>query len=218
MTIEQSVEKKKLTLTDLARARFKGFLDPLARFLNRLGIAPNSITLLGLLGNTIGALLLARGEFVWGGLLVVLMGPVDALDGTMARLRGESSDFGAFVDSVTDRYSEIVIFGGLLWFYLSQNNILMASAVYAAAVGSVLVSYIRARGQSLKMDTKVGVLTRMERYLVLAPSLIFNIPAVGVWIIAVLANLTALQRIIDVRRQAYSQMKQPEVKTKEDQS
>jgi CDP-diacylglycerol---glycerol-3-phosphate 3-phosphatidyltransferase len=204
MTIEQTVEKKNLTLTDLARARFKVILDPIARFMNRLGIAPNTVTLLGLLGNTLGAILLARGEFLWGGILVVLMGPVDGLDGTMARLRGDSSDFGAFVDSVTDRYSELVIFGGLIWYYLSHNNAVMVGAVYAATVGSILVSYVRARGQSLKMDTKVGVLTRMERYLVLAPSLIFNIPAAGIWIIAVLANLTALQRIVDVRRQAYA--------------
>lgn len=215
MTIQQTVEKKNQTLTDLARARFKGFLDPLARFLNRLGIAPNTITLLGLLGNTIGAIMLARGELLWGGILVLLMGPVDALDGTMARLRGESSDFGAFVDSVTDRYSELVIFAGLIWFYISQNNSLMAGGVYLAAVGSVLVSYIRARGQSLQMDTKVGLLTRMERYLVLAPSLILNIPAVGIWIIAVLANVTALQRIIDVRRQAYAKKQKPESKSKE---
>ena len=75
--------------------------------------------------------------------------------------------------------------------------------VFGASAGSVLVSYIRARGQSLGWDTKVGILTRMERYLVLAPSLIFNIPLVGLWIIAIFANITALQRIIDVRRQAY---------------
>lgn len=210
MTIERTVDKKYSTLTDLARARFKGILTPVGRFMNRLGIAPNTVTLLGLLGNTIGAVLLARGELLWGGILVVLMGPVDALDGTMARLRGESSDFGAFVDSVTDRYSEIVIFAGLLWYYLTQEDTLMAGVVYAAAIGSLLVSYVRARGQSLKMDTKVGVLTRMERYLVLAPCLIFNIPAVGIWIIAILANITAFQRIIDVRRQAHLNSKKPD--------
>jgi len=215
MTIEQGVKKKNLTLTDMVRARFKGFLDPLALLLNRLGIAPNTITLLGLLGNAVGAVLLARGEFVWGGILVLLMGPVDALDGTMARLRGEPSNFGAFVDSVTDRYSELVIFGGLLWFYVTQNNVLMATGVFLAAAGSVLVSYIRARGQSLQMDTKVGILTRMERYLVLAPTLILNIPLIGIWVIAVLANVTALQRILDVRRQAHAKMNWSETKKTE---
>ena len=72
---------------------------------------------------------------------------------------------------------------------------------YLAAAGSVLVSYVRARASSLGYDTKVGILTRMERYLVLAPTLVFNIPLVGLWIIAILANITALQRIWDVRRQ-----------------
>jgi CDP-diacylglycerol--glycerol-3-phosphate 3-phosphatidyltransferase len=138
-----------------------------------------------------------------GGLIILAMGPVDALDGTMARLRGEPSDFGAFVDSVTDRYSELVIFLGLLLYYNQQGNWVNILGVYLAAAGSVLVSYIRARAQSLGYEAKVGILTRAERYAVLAPTLIFNIPWVGVWIIAVLANITAMQRIIHVRRLAH---------------
>jgi CDP-diacylglycerol--glycerol-3-phosphate 3-phosphatidyltransferase len=78
----------------------------------------------------------------------------------------------------------------------------MVVLAYLAAAGSVLVSYTRARAQSLGVETKVGILTRMERYLVLAPALIFNIPHIALWILAVLANLTALQRILDVRRKA----------------
>jgi CDP-diacylglycerol---glycerol-3-phosphate 3-phosphatidyltransferase len=137
-----------------------------------------------------------------GGIIILAMGPVDALDGTMARLRGEPSSFGAFVDSITDRYSELVIFGGLLYYYLQQGNTLAAVLVYLAAAGSVLVSYVRARGQSLGYDTKIGILTRLERYLVLAPALILNLPLVALWIIAILANITAFQRIMDVRRLA----------------
>jgi CDP-diacylglycerol--glycerol-3-phosphate 3-phosphatidyltransferase len=121
----------------------------------------------------------------------------------MARLRGMEGKFGGFVDSVTDRYSELVIFGGLLYYYVNQGNVLASMLVFLATAGSVLVSYIRSRGQSLGWDTKVGILTRMERYLVLAPTLIFNIPIVGLWIIAIFANVTAIQRIIDIRRQAY---------------
>lgn len=190
-----------MTLTDLMRLRFKGILDPIGRLLNNLGLMPNTMTLLGLAGNTAGALLLARGEMFWGGILILLMGPVDALDGTMARLRGMASDFGAFVDSVTDRYSELVIFGGLLYYFANQGDTLAAILVFVAAAGSVLVSYVRSRGQSLGADTKVGILTRMERYLVLAPALLLNQPVWGLWVIAVLANITALQRIYDVRRQ-----------------
>jgi len=198
-----AAKDQKPTLTDQLRHRFRGVLDPLANFLNRLGIMPNTVTILGLVGNTVGAFFLARGQMTLGGIFILLMGPVDALDGTMARLRGESSEFGAFVDSVTDRYSELVIFGGLLFYYLQQGDWLLALLSYVAAAGSILVSYTRARAQSLGHETKVGMLTRMERYLVLAPALVFNLPQIALWILAVLANLTALQRILDVRRQAH---------------
>ena len=168
---------------------------------------PNSMTILGLFGNVVGAILLAQGQMTLGGIVILLMGPVDALDGTMARLRGMAGQFGAFVDSVSDRYSELIIFGGLLYHYVQQGDKVATIVVYAAAVGSVLVSYIRSRGQSLGWDTKIGILTRMERYLVLAPALILNYPLVGLWIIAILANVTAIQRIVDVRRQAYQDQK-----------
>ena len=192
-----------ITLTDQLRKRFKHILDPIGAFLNRLGLMPNTITIIGLVGNTIGAYFLWQGQMLIGGLIILAMGPVDALDGTMARLRGEPSDFGAFVDSVTDRYSELVIFLGLLLYYNQQGDWVNTLGVYLAAAGSVLVSYIRARAQSLGYEAKVGILTRAERYAVLAPTLIFNIPWLGVWIIAVLANVTAMQRIIHVRRFAH---------------
>jgi CDP-diacylglycerol--glycerol-3-phosphate 3-phosphatidyltransferase len=207
--LDQIKEKKqRLTLTDQLRALFQGILDPIGIFLNRLGLMPNTMTILGLVGNTAGAIFLARGQMTLGGILILLMGPIDGLDGTMARLRGMAGQFGAFVDSVTDRYSELVIFAGLLYHFVQQGDQLAILLVYAAAAGSVLVSYIRARGQSLGWDTKIGILTRLERYLVLAPSLIFKIPLVGLWIIAIFANLTALQRIIDIRRQAYQDQNQ----------
>ena len=205
MTVEQTSEdKKQITFTDQMRLRFRGILDPIGAFLNRIGLMPNTMTILGLLGNTAGAIFLSQGKMTIGGLIILAMGPVDALDGTMARLRGEPSEFGAFVDSVTDRYSELVIFGGLMIFYAQQGNWTAALVTYIAAGGSVLVSYVRARASSLGYDTKVGILTRMERYLVLAPTLVLNIPLVGLWIIAILANITAFQRILDIRRQTRS--------------
>ncbi len=199
---EAAQQKKPLTLTDQMRARFKGVLDPIGGFFNRLGLMPNTMTILGLIGNTVGAIFLALGHMTIGGLFILAMGPVDALDGTMARLRGEPTKFGAFVDSVTDRYSELVIFGGLQIYYMMHGDWLGLILVYLAAAGSVLVSYVRARGQSLGYDTKVGILTRFERYLVLAPGLVLNLTLWAVGIIAILANLTALQRILDVRRRA----------------
>lgn len=200
-------KKQKLTLSDQARVIFKRILDPIGAFFNRLGIYPNTMTLLGLAGNIIGAVLIALGHMTAGGIIVLVMGLVDTLDGTMARLRGMPSEFGAFVDSVTDRYSELVIFGGLLFYFTQRAEWLTVLGIYFAASASVLVSYVRARAAGLGMDTKVGFLSRFERYLVLAPSLIFNIPVVGIWIIAIFGNVTAFQRILDVRRQAHEQNK-----------
>ncbi len=197
----------KKTLTDYLRLWFKWFLDPLGGFFFFFCITPNAMTMLGLTGNAVGAYFLARGEMLTGGLFVLLMTPIDALDGTMARLRGESSDFGAFVDSVTDRYSELIIYGGLLYHFLGQGDIRGGMLVFGAAAGSVLVSYVKARAEGLGYEAKVGLLTRVERYLVLAPSLVFNQVLIGLAIIAVFANITALQRIWHVRAQAHTKMK-----------
>ncbi len=199
--MDESVQQAEITLTDALRIRYKYLLDPIGAFLNRLGITPNTLTISGLVGNSIGAIYLARGSFLVGGLILLSMGAIDALDGTMARLRGEPSDFGAFVDSVTDRYSELVIYAGLLFYAIKELNLFLAMLVFAATAGSILVSYIRARAQSLGYEAKVGVLTRFERFVVLVPSLVMGYPWIGVGLIAILANITALQRIISVRRQ-----------------
>jgi len=200
--MDESTQQEKITLTDALRARFKNILDSIGAFLNRLGITPNTLTISGLLGNLIGAYFLAIGSFMVGGFILLAMGAIDALDGTMARLRGEPSDFGAFVDSVTDRYSEFVIYAGLLFYAVNELNLTLAMLVFAATAGSILVSYIRAHAQSLGNEAKGGMLTRFERFIILIPSLIFGYPWIGVSIIAILANITALQRIISVRRQA----------------
>ena len=205
--MEQSATPKPVTFSDRLRVMFKWFLDPVGGFLNRIGLTPNTMTLLGLAGTVLGAYYLARGHMLRGGLLVLVMVPIDALDGTMARLRGEASDFGAFVDSVSDRYSELIILGGLLYYFLANNNHNGAILCFAAAAGSVLVSYVKARAEGLGYTAKIGILTRVERYIVLAPSLLFNQPYIGVLLIAVLANFTAFQRIWFVRAQAHERMK-----------
>ena len=197
----------KKTFTDYLRLWFKWVLDPLGRFFLGLGFTPNMITALGVIGNIVGAFYLARGELLIGAILVAVMTPVDALDGTMARLRGEASDWGAFVDSVSDRYSELIIYGGLLYYYLTLGDVTGGMLVFAAAAGSILVSYVRARAEGLGYEAKVGLLTRAERYLVLAPALVFNQLYLGLGILAVFANFTALQRIWYVRRHAKSTLK-----------
>ncbi|NTW12166.1 MAG: CDP-alcohol phosphatidyltransferase family protein [Anaerolineales bacterium] len=205
--MDKTSDTQKKTFTDYLRLWFKWVLDPLARLFLRLGLTPNMVTMLGLLGNSVGAYFLARGDLLTGGILIAVMTPIDALDGTMARLRGEASDWGAYVDSVSDRYSELIIYGGLLYHFLTVGDTLGGMLTFGAAAGSVLVSYVKARAEGLGYEAKVGLLTRAERYIVLAPSLIFNFIYIGLGILAVLANITALQRIFYVRRHAYARIK-----------
>ncbi|HEY2979694.1 MAG TPA: CDP-alcohol phosphatidyltransferase family protein [Anaerolineales bacterium] len=203
----------KKTFTDLLRVTFKWVLDPIGGFLNRIGLTPNSVTLLGVLGCVIAAYFVARGQIMLGGIAMLLAWPIDALDGTMARLRGEASDWGAFVDSVSDRYSELIVLGALLYYFAATRQEIAQVVTFAAAAGSILVSYVKARAEAQSFSAKEGLLTRAERYLVLGPALLFNIPLVGVWVIAVLANLTALQRIWVVRAQAHERMRKTQETT-----
>ncbi len=195
-------QKSPKTFSDLLRVRFKGVLDPIGAFLNKIGLTPNAMTLLGLAGHIGAAYLLARGEMLWGGVVVMIMGPFDALDGTMARLRGKTSRFGGFLDSVVDRYAELFLLGGLLIYYSNQQLWLSVMLVYAAAAGSVMVSYTRSRGETANFKVTAGLMTRVERYIVIVLSLLFNRPIIALWILAILGNLTALQRIWLVRKQA----------------
>jgi CDP-diacylglycerol--glycerol-3-phosphate 3-phosphatidyltransferase len=201
MQADESAQSNRPTLTDVLRGRFKGYLDPVCAFLNRLGIQPNTITFAGLAGNLVAAIFLAQGKFLIGGLLALVMGAMDALDGGMARQRGEPTDYGAFIDSVTDRYSELILYGGLLLHFSNAGDHLVVMLIYLAAVGSVLVSYTRARAEGLGYHAKLGILTRAERFAVLIPSLIFSLPVVGLALVALFANITAWQRIYAVRKQ-----------------
>ncbi|NPV57437.1 MAG: CDP-alcohol phosphatidyltransferase family protein [Anaerolineae bacterium] len=192
------------TFSDVLRIAFKGMFTPIAAFLLKIGVKPNMVTLSGLIGHIAGAALIATGNISWGGIVILLMAPVDYLDGTMARLKGEPSAFGAFVDSVTDRYSEFILYGGILLYYLSEQDWIACMFLFLAASGSYLVPYIRAKAEALGFTSKIGILSRVERYIILIPSLIFNRPMIALVIIAVLANFTALQRIWTVRQQYYA--------------
>jgi CDP-diacylglycerol--glycerol-3-phosphate 3-phosphatidyltransferase len=184
------------------RATFKGLLDTLAGFFNRIGLHPNTMTIMGLVGTIAGAVLLGFGHLTIGGIVILVSGVFDALDGSMARLRGEPTRFGAFVDSVTDRYSDLSIFAGLMAWFIQKQDWLTCGIIYIAAIGTVMVSYVKARAEGLGYSAKMGMLSRVERYLVIVPGLVFNIPKVSIWIIAIFANYTALQRIWHVRKQA----------------
>ena len=163
------------------------------------------MTILGLVGNIIAAFLITQGQIVWGGVAVLLTGPLDAIDGTMARLRGAPTRFGGILDSVVDRYSELVILGGLLIYYTQRAEWLPVILCYLAAAGSVLVSYVKARSEAANYPIKGGLLTRVERYIITAFFLLINHPIYALWILAVLANVTAIQRLWIVYKQAAEQ-------------
>jgi len=196
-------------LEKVLRKTFKGLLDGVASFFLKIGLTPNAVTLLGLAGSIGAAVLIALGMPLWGGIVLLLMAPLDAVDGAMARLSGKSSKFGAFLDSVIDRYSELFIYAAILYMFFEQGNFLGVMVCFAAASGAVLVSYTRARAEALGFDAKVGVMTRVERSIVMIVGLLFGIIVISLVIIAVLAHLTAMMRMVTVWKQAKSRDPEP---------
>lgn len=192
----------KWSLEQFMRDTFQKPLNSIAAFLKRLGITPNAITVAGLVVNVAAAVLLASGRITLGGLVLLIGAPMDALDGALARLDGNTTSFGAFFDSVTDRYAELILFAGLLINFLRAGDTTAIILVFVAAAGSVLVSYIKARAESLGFEAKVGVFSRVARMVVMITGLIFNIPIVALWILAIFTHVTAIHRFWHVRNQA----------------
>ena len=185
---------------DWLRQQGRVILDPTARVIHRIGLTPNMLTIIGFLLNVGVAAVLARGSIALGGWLLLGASAFDALDGTLARLVGLQSRFGAFFDSTLDRYSEVVIDGGLLFYFLDQGAHAEALLVYAAIGGSLMVSYTRARAEGLGLECKVGLATRVERVLIIAAGLILRRVTLALWLVAIFANLTAVQRMVHVWR------------------
>lgn len=176
-----------------------------ARALARTGITPNQLTVLGLL-LTIGvAWILSRGDFLLGGFLVLLSGAFDLLDGGLARATGRTTRFGALLDSTFDRFSEAALFLGLMSYYANQGSYQEIMLIGAAMAGSMTTSYVKARAEGLGLTCEVGLFTRPERVIVLAIGLIFNQMLVVLWVIAVLSNLIAWQRVLHVLKQVRGQ-------------
>lgn len=196
MSTEQSeIKTSPPTLSDWLRQRGTKILAPVVNLLARLGFSPNAVTLIGL-GLNIGvACLLAAGWLKWGGALMLVAGLFDSLDGALARQTGTKTLFGAFLDSTLDRYSEACALLGLAWFYLEQSERISVMLIVAALVGSIMVSYTRARAEGLGLSCKGGLLTRFERVLLISLGLISGLTQPMLWLLAVLANGTALQRI-----------------------
>jgi CDP-diacylglycerol--glycerol-3-phosphate 3-phosphatidyltransferase len=187
-------------LTNVARAWGAHIIQPVARFLTRLGLTPNAVTVLGFLLNVGVALVLASGRLAVSGVLLIATLAFDAVDGTMARTQGATTRFGAFLDSTLDRWTELFLYGALVWHYLQTGQDLTVLLAVAAMATSVMVSYTRARAEGVGLPCKEGIFTRFERMVVLVAGLLFGLTPWALGLIALLAGITAVQRIFVTRR------------------
>ena len=188
-----------LSPMDRVKARARTGAEPIGRALARTGMTPNALTVVGCILNFGVGAILALGYQWQGGILVLVVGAFDTLDGALARASGRATTFGAFLDSTLDRYSEAAIFFGILADAVRRGDIQVVLLTYAAAIGSLMVSYARARAEGLGLRGDVGWLQRPERVVILGLGLILGLVVPALWILAILTNLTALQRILHVR-------------------
>lgn len=185
---------------------FRGAVQPLAVALARAGIQANWLTYLGFALNGVVAIVLAQGWLGVGGLVFLIVNALDFLDGAVARAAGTAGKYGAFLDSVLDRYSEGVVFVGLIVWYSRTDDMTAVAVTALALVGSFMVSYCRARAEGLGMNCEVGLLQRPERIVVLGIGLVLAElvqPVVLIAVLVVLAvmtNVTAAQRMRHVAR------------------
>jgi len=175
--------------------------SPAARLLEKMGLTPNQLTVIGLLLSTATAYLLSIGLFPAGGVLLILASALDMADGSLARLQGRASAVGALLDSTADRISEAAIFLGLLLFYINPRSISEVLLIFLALISSFMVSYLRARGEGLGVDCNVGVMTRPERVLALAAGLLMGQVFVALVVIAAFSFLTALHRFWHIQNE-----------------
>ena len=194
--------------------------EALMSAIGRVPLTPNQVTVVGMALTFVAAGLAAFGYLLWAGVVLILAGTCDILDGALARSTHKSYPYGAFLDSTLDRYSEGAIYVGLAAYFISMGGPLqrwLVLATLAALAGSFLVSYVRARAQSLGFTCESGVFARPERVVVTVIGLIFGgyVLYAVVFLLAVLTNLTALQRIREVWLQGRAQWLAIERETKE---
>lgn len=176
--------------------------SPISSIFHSLGISPNMITILGLLISIAASYLIYRGDFLIAGILILISGLMDMIDGALARKYANASPYGAFLDSVIDRISEATLLFGILLFYLDQSGIYSSEIklLFLVLAGSMIVSYLRARGESLGIDCKIGLMTRPERVILISIGLLFNQLSPILIIIAGLSALTTIQRFVYISR------------------
>lgn len=185
---------------------FRGAVQPLALALARAGVQANWLTYLGFALNVVVAILLTQGWFAIGGAMFLIVNALDFLDGAVARAAGTAGAYGAFLDSVLDRYSEAVVFVGLIVWYSHEDDVFALTVAALALAGSFMVSYCRARAEGLGLDCEVGLLQRPERIVVLgigliAADILSSMVLVAVLVaLALLTNVTAAQRMRHVAR------------------
>lgn len=168
---------------------------PVVAVLARLGVTPNMLTVAQLFGGIGAAILIAEGELAWGGVAILASAALDAFDGTLARTTGRVTRFGGVFDSTVDRLFEAVVLGGLLWYYLELGQRDESMLVFVTAVGSLSVSYVRARAEVERIQLYDGLFTRAVRIVVLAAGLVTGEVVIVLWILAVMTVLTTLQRL-----------------------
>lgn len=182
------------------KAPLHRFFDPVARLLFRARIRPNHLTVAGLGVSIAAAFIFSMGRLRWGAVLLAVAGLFDFFDGAVARLAGSDSDYGAFLDSVVDRYSDLAVLFGILMFYEQRGDTAGAVLTMATLAGTVMVSYTKARAQSIGVRCEIGVMERPERLIALIAGATFHVLTPVVALLALLTNVTAIQRIIYTRR------------------
>jgi CDP-diacylglycerol--glycerol-3-phosphate 3-phosphatidyltransferase len=176
---------------------FTGILDPFIDIIVHFHVHPNHFTILGLFITIVGAVFYANHDIRLGGLFILLGGICDIIDGKIARKTGLSSKFGALFDSSLDRYAEVFMFLGAGIYFVQKDHQITSIMVFLALGGSTMVSYVRARAEALGYECKIGIMQRPERivYIGFASLIHPYILEVVIWMVAILANFTAIQRI-----------------------
>lgn len=183
-------------LTDTLRRLLAGITEPSGRLLHRLGVHPDTLTVVGCVLVGVACVPIAQGQFALGGLLLLLSLPFDTLDGAVARARGHASPFGAVLDSTLDRYADGFIFVAFSYYFAVQARFEWLLVTQIALLGTFLVSYLRARADGVQVTAKIGALSRVERLVIVV--VILFLPAfieVGLVVLAIGTNATALQRL-----------------------
>jgi CDP-diacylglycerol--glycerol-3-phosphate 3-phosphatidyltransferase len=201
--MNQEQAAPRLTLTDRLRVHTRFIIEPVVDVLARFRLGPDFLTVLGFLTHVLFAYLIGIGAFRWAAAAITVFAPLDALDGALARKLGrKQGGFGAFLDSTLDRLAEVVLYGGFIYYYYAHNNPPMLAVAYLAVTGSLMVSYARARAEALGYQAKVGLLSRVERYVVLVVLLALGLPHVALIILATFTYVTFFQRMASVWRQS----------------